>query len=238
MKKSWIIFAALAMLFMAAGASADSLQVNNTAAMGGTGTACGGSNCGLEVLHDNTSAAYVQDNTPTDESVYRGSFLFNPNNISPETGNFRQVLFSGVGTNPNPGNFSCPAGANINVFRIWGYFTGGSGQIYNVQMWGAGNQCGNRGTSRISISKDQPVRICWEWTTGSANTGTIALATTAIADPCPTSGDGAWVTNTLSNQNTDLDLVRLGTPATNNFGVGENGSMYYDEFESFRTLSP
>jgi hypothetical protein len=237
MKKSWLVI--LVSLFCLAGvASADSLQVNNAAAMGGTGTACSGNNCGLEVLHDNTSAAYVQDNTPNDETVFRGSFLFNPNSISPETVNFRHPIFNAIGTNPNPNVGDCNAAANANALRIWLYCIGGSGQNYTIQAWANGNQCGARATNRLPIASDQPVRICWEMTTGNSNTGEIALAIVDDADPCPTSGDGAWDTRSLTNGLVDVDLVRMGSTGTNNFGAGANGSMYFDEYESFRTLTP
>ena len=73
MKRSMLVVI-VGLALAATPAMADTLNVNAAAAMGGT-------NFGLEVLHDNTSPAYVQDDTPSGESVYRFSFLYNPRDI-------------------------------------------------------------------------------------------------------------------------------------------------------------
>ncbi len=85
MKKTLLVLMAVCMVASIAGA--DSLTVNSAAAMGGTGTACGGGNCGLDVTHDNTSAAYVRDDSPTAETIYRFEFLFDRHAISPVNDN-------------------------------------------------------------------------------------------------------------------------------------------------------
>lgn len=217
-------------------AYADSLQANATAAMEGS--------YGLEVLHNNTSpAAYVQDNLPNSEKLYRGEFLFNPNNISPEVsgGNFRQAIFQAIGTNPRPGEGDCPTGPVFtDTFRIWFYAVGGNGQVYTLQAWGRGDLCGDRATlPRITIAKDQPVKVCFEWESGpNPDGGRIALTTVSPSNPCPTSGDSSWVERALSNSLLNVQMVRMGTPQLNAFGVGENGSMYFDGFYSYSTLTP
>jgi len=227
-------------LFLVAGAvAADSLTVNNAAAMGGSGTACGGSNCGLDVFHDNTSVAFVETNTPTDEQVYRASFLFNPNSISPGA-NLRQPIFYGLDNNPNPGAGVCGATTFQTNFRCFFYLTGGVGQNYNVQCFARGNLCGEAATARLSIAENLPTKVCVEYEVGPALTGRIAVAAVSPeTDPCPTSGGPGWAERAITNSLfSGVDFVRLGTPATNGFGAGESGSMYFDEFESFRDLNP
>ena len=97
-------------VFMFTGpAWANAIAVNNAAAMGSSnGTACGGSDCGMDVTHDNASMAFVQDNSPNNETVYRAEFLFNPVAVS-ATVNFRQPIFTALARVPNPGAGLCPA---------------------------------------------------------------------------------------------------------------------------------
>ncbi len=233
MKKGMILIAIIAALALAGSASADSLAVNATAAMGGT-------SFGLQVDHNNTSATYVQDNSPTGESTYRASFLFNAASFTGQSINMRQELFRTLGLNPNPGVGSCPVNpaSTISMIRLWLYQTGGSGQNSNLQLWSAGNQCGQRGTTRFPINNNQDYRVCIEWTTGATNTGLLALWVGSPGAACPTSGDPAWRTSPMTNSLTFIDFIRMGTPSTNGFSAGESATLYFDEFESFRTLAP
>lgn len=230
LKKTMIICAGV--LVLAAGAWADSLAVNGSAAMEGS--------FGLDVTHDNSSRAYVQDNTPAGETIYRASFLFDPNMISPENGNWRQTIFLTLGPNPNPGVGACPADPALfqSGLRVFLFLTGGNGQNYSVQTWGRGNQCGEASTTRASINPNGITRICVEFETGPTLTGAIRQAVVNGTGPCPAGGDPAWREQAMSNNRNSIDLVRLGTPQQNNFGRGENGHLYYDDFQSFRTLSP
>lgn len=233
MKKGMTLIAIVAALALAGSAAADSLAVNATAAMGGT-------NFGLQVSHDNSSRAYVQDNSPTGETVYRASFLFNAASVTGQSINFRQEVFRTLGMNPNPGAGVCPAdpAAVISMIRLWLYQTGGSGQDSNLQVWSAGNQCGQRGTLRFPINNNEDYRVCIEWTTGPTNTGLLALWVGAPGAACPTSGDPSWETTPMTNSLTSIDFIRMGTPSNNTFGAGESATLYFDEFESFRTTAP
>ena len=238
MKKTLLILMAVCMVASIAGA--DTLTVNSAAAMGGTGTACGGGNCGLDVLHDNTSAAYVRDDSPTAETVYRFEYLFDPNAISPEVDNWRQAIFGAFGPNPrpnNPGN-PCPTSATVQLplMRVFLWLKGGSGQNYFVVGHLMGNQCGNRQVGNISIPDDGPVKICGELETGTPGRG--ALAVVGVGDACPATGDAAWSERDVNNVETNVENARMGPLGTNNFAQGENGHLYFDEFASFRTLNP
>jgi len=236
------VFVLAALVVLTTGlAMADSLTVNNTAAMGGTGTACGGSNCGLDVDHDNSSVAYVQDDSPNDEQIYRASFIFNPNSISPGS-NLRQTIFVGQDLNPNTGAGVCGTSKFMTNFRCFAYMTGGAGQNYSILCFTRGNLCGESAIlQRQAISENSPNKVCVEYEIGTGSLGgRLALAVVSPATgACPTSGTSAWAERTVTNSlYSGIDFVRLGTPQTNFFGVGEDGHMYYDEFESFRTLAP
>lgn len=235
MKKGMTLIAIVAALALAGSAAADSLAVNATAAMGGT-------NFGLQVNHDNSSASYVQDNTPALETVYRFDFLFNVASMTGQTSNFRQEIVRVLGGNPNPGVGVCPVNpdALIGTVRVWLYQTGGGGANPSIQLWAKGNQCGDRGTLRIPISYNTDYRVCVEWQEGDAANTNGGVAVVAAGSACPTSGDPAWtyMTATLNSNNNDVDIIRMGTPSTNNFGAGESGVLYFDEFASYRTLTP
>ena len=234
-----VILIAVVLMFGAGLANADTLAVNNTAALGGTGTACGGGNCGLEVSHDNTSVAYVEDLTPDGETVYRMTFLFNPASTTTSS-NVRQTIFRGIGPNPNPGVGNChPTLQTASSFRLFYYRTGGSGQNASILAFVNGNQCGERSIpARIPLTVDDPVRICAEMTTGNSLSGTLAVAIVDDQASCPSTGDPAYGVAIVSNGLLSVDRIRMGTPQTNNFGAGETMTLYFDEFESFRTLAP
>lgn len=232
------IFVLTAILLAVTGAAfADTLDVNNTAAMGGSGTACGGSNCGLQVTHDNSSVAFVEDLTPDNEGIYRFNFLFNPA-ATTTTANVRQTIFNAISPNPNPNVGDCPASAFVSAYRIFYYRTGGSGQNGSILAFLNGNQCGQRTIgARIPVTDNDPVRICGEMETANSNNGMGRIAIVDDAASCPPSGDPAYQERAISNGLTSVDRVRMGTPQTNNFGAGETMTLFFDEFESFRTLA-
>lgn len=244
MKKT-IFIALAALLTWGTAATADSLDVTSAAAMGGVADQmCQGDMqpgpCGLEVDHDNTSAAFLTDNTPDGESIYRAEFLFDPNDISPRNGNWRQVIFMAISPNPNPGvNFCAGFGANLSAFRVF-LFVANGGNQYAIQMYARGNSCGEVGVlPRTVIADDEPVKVCVEYEAAGGGAGRVALAVVDDQAACPTSGDPEWTERTgFSNDGTEINLVQIGTPTTNNFARGEDGPLYFDEFASFRTIAP
>lgn len=193
----------------------------------------------MVVNHDNTSAAYVQDNSPDGETIYRYEFLFHPNQISPENGNWRQGIFAVNGDNPRPNNASnaCPNSETVKVpvVRVFFWTYGGSGQLYSVKAIAMSNQCGVRGTARVNIPSNEARKICGYVTTGSP--GEVGLTAVGVAEECPSYGAG-YATNTVNNVEHAVVHVRLGTLGTNVYNVGEDGPFYFDSFASFRTLAP
>lgn len=236
MKKSTGLTILIGIVALAAGpAMADSLSVNAVAAMNGT-------NYGLEVLHDNSSVAYVQDDTPAGETIYRFSFLYNPTDIgSSGNGNpFRFTIFTAMADNARPdtpGN-PCPLNVNLPVFpaRIFAAFGGPGLTIPGVRLTMMNNFCGVLGTTPVYWTENVPKRICGFVETGTP--GRAGLAVVDVASACPPDGDPAYSVAVGNNNEIPITGARLGNVAINPYGAGENGSIYLDEFESYRTLAP
>lgn len=233
----------VATLALAAGpAMADSLIVNPTAAMGGT-------TYGLAVTHDNTSVAYVEDDSPAGESTYRFEFLFDPNSVAATgSSDWTMTLFGAMGPNPRPNNGAnpCPLNANIPVFpmRITLIATGAGSDIPVVRATMMSNICGVVGAQAFVLNESGPVKICGFFTQGAGpvpgpqTPGEVGIAVVATGDTCPSHGDAAYKTVSTNNDEHNVTLARLGSLGQNGFGAGENGTVYFDEFASYRTLAP
>jgi hypothetical protein len=195
----------------------------------------------LVVHHDNTSTAYVVDQTPADESIYRFEFLFNPNDISPGTANWRHTIFWAQSLNTRPGNGTCPTNpaAKIPAYRLFLTLRDG-GTLYGVRAVLFGNICGRIGTINVDVPSNSPSKICGYWMQGadSVTQGESGLAVVGATDPCPTFGDAAYETAAIRNNELAIMQVALGSLATNPFGAGENGDLTFDSFASYRTLAP
>jgi hypothetical protein len=231
---------AVAMLMIAGSAFANTLTVNNAAAMGGTGTACSGGNCGLQVNHNNSSTAFVEDRTPTSETVYRAEFLYRVRSMT-TTQNLRQPIFQALSNNPNPAAPNCGAGTFASAFRCFQYQTGGVGQNANFQCFNHGNACGQAAGARLPLTVNTAVKACIEWEAGTVSpavNGSISYAIVAAAATCPPSGDGAYTGVSSNNSSMAIQTIRMGTPQTNTFAAGETAILDFDEFRSFRTLAP
>lgn len=190
----------------------------------------------LVVHHDDSSVAYVEDQTPDSETIYRAEFLYNPNDIQASTtaGPWRHMIFRGFSVDNN----GCTPQTYMNAFMLYDLHWGSIGANCSVIMWGRGNLCGQQGTTRVDIPCDQTSRICVEFKSGSAQTGLLAIAAVDSAQSCPTSGDAAWRTKNMTNNSMAIEFVRLGSTNRNNFGRGESGDWYIDSFASYRTLTP
>jgi len=241
MKRSMLVVI-VGLALAATPAMADTLNVNAAAAMGGT-------NFGLEVTHDNSSVAYVQDDTPSDESIYRFEYLFDPNNIAGSgSGDWTMTLFGAMGTNPRPNNAAnpCPLNANIPVFpmRVTMIATGPGSAVPVVRATMMSNICGVVGAQAYVLNASGPVKVCGYFIQGTGpvpgpqTPGEVGIAVVAVADACPPDGDPTYKTVSTNNDEHSVSLARMGSLGTNGFGAGEMGSVYFDEFASFRTLAP
>jgi hypothetical protein len=221
----------IALCGFAVAASADTLAVNGTAAMVGS--------FGLEVSHDATTGAYVEDRTPDNETTYRAEFLLDPNSLGTAGagGGYRIPVFNVIGPNPNPGVGLC--GTSVFKQAASVIMVKDAADNFFVQILGNGNQCGAAsGIPRKLPITDGPNKICVEVVMNNGTNGSIAVAAVASGASCPSSGDAAYSDRNLFNPNARADRVRMGTLQPTGSGASSPGSVYFDEFASFRTLAP
>jgi hypothetical protein len=234
MKKITFILAVA--LLVAGMASANTLVVNNDAAQEG--------NFGLEITMEagTTDPAYVRDNTPDGETIYRaqfwvdrsgGLFMSNAGNLST-----RFVTFRAADDNHNGG------GTTVTVFRgIMGRLAvdGPDGPRYSFRLGcrkdnGSFQYIGGIVLGELAQRKWVTVEFAAASSDG-ANDGLCRLY----------QGNQKYVANlvgqntTMDNDLHEIDWVHLG--AISGFTDNPNdpdtvGPLYYDSFESFRSLLP
>lgn len=239
MKKLTLCLLAFLLALTPAAVFADTVGVDAGAAIEGS--------FGARFTHDNSSIAYVQDNTPSGETVFRFEFLFAVDSLSfsGAPANFRQTIFAAFGPNPmNGGGIGACLTPNafIEVIRVFVYHAGGSGQVPFVTAFAQGNFCGDAATGPLirvdsfgaDTNANNAVRLCGELQTGGGNTGFLRFAAVDDTAAC-TSATYQEVPRT--NNDLSIDFVRLGTPQLNGFGAGETATYFMDSYASFRLLA-
>ena len=251
-----LAIACAGILALAGAAAGDELRVTNAAAMGPGAAqndcavaldangmdATPADNepgpCGLEIIHGATNTgANVIDNSPNAEQIYRFSFMMNPNDIVGTTETLTPIIFRAKGDNPFPGGGRCPTNpaAQVDSIAIRAKFLQ---RGYSVQLRINDNFCGARGTPDVAISKNTPSKICGEVVHARAGEGLIALAVVGENATCPPSGDPAYITAVNSNSSVmNVNRISMGMHETHPASRHVN-PIYFDEFESFRTLAP
>ena len=205
-------------------------------------------------------------------TVFRGSFLYQPNNYpdfdsgGPGPGNLRQEILKVFGLNPHPeDNNSDPSDpikcenwyglSEIAAIRMF-HFQSAGGTQPNIELHTRGNSCGWRAADEdpedqqsVTIfpidNPNSPVRVCFQVTLGSGQSGRLALKVQQDGSPCPevvdlrTASNPGWYWNKISNALiTEFSEVRLGIPLLNNNGRRDSGVLYFDEFKSYSTGAP
>lgn len=249
MKKT--LFIVLLALIAAAPAMAASLSVTSAAAMGNGAAVnqCSGDSqpgpCGLEVTNDGTTQkAFVRDETPTDETVYRSTFYFDPNDI-------------------NTAGTAFPVGGAMTLFRARNDAFDGAFQVMmtrtsnrGIRVWvrSLSNNGNPKFTRRMDLGCDDPgcvvaaitlpARIQAEWTQGDTCGAASGTSTITLFDGNDAQVDTSELVDQsnnpvgINNCNRDVDVVELGLVAIFSNTIPNGNSMYFDEFESFRTLAP
>jgi hypothetical protein len=188
--------------------AANQLQVNSAAAMNG-------SNFGLEVVVDGTtSKAFVQDDSPNGEKIYRFSFYLDTNAVATTSGN--TILF-GRSSGANAANviqiFLSPSPRDPGLYLL---------SAKTLQDNGVAIRSG-----KVSLGS-KPSLIEFEWVAGDGSgNGSIRMWRNGNLKASRTN---------IANDSFQIDEVRLGVPK----GVPSDtiGSFYLDEFQSFRSLAP
>lgn len=211
-KKLIIVSAFLLLVFPAATASADTgLTVTGAAAMEGS--------FGLEVTHTTTGPydkAYVTSLEPTDETVMRVRFLFNYTNATFADKTGHTIIMARDDTLGTIWrlNFVYNQAQGKYVARLFTYDDNGTLRF----VGGA-----------VITGVDTPIGV--EWSAASApgaNDGRVALYKFDVTTA------GRTKTN-IDNDTQNLDKVLMGT--VSNPASTTSGSLYFDSYESFRTLS-
>jgi hypothetical protein len=214
-----IATAVLALVCTGPAMAANNLQVNATAAMNGT-------NYGLEVnIEDNATATYVVSEHPDNEKVFRAVFWVNPANLAnvstvPATNWFR---FFAAADDAN--------GQHIVLFlkksllqqnwRVTAYKKANNGffQFAGEMFWCSG-------------ASPAPFQMQVEWTAADPGMSNGVLTVTKLAN-----GTNFSYT-TADDSNFEVDKTLVGFLNYDAFDPGPGGGSYYfDEYESYRTLS-
>lgn len=183
--------------------------------------AMNGTNFGLVLdLDGSTGNTFVQDNTPAAETVYRASFWIDPNTL-PMGNTDKFVVFLGRHANNN------------NILRLQFNYKSGDYRVRlqvkkNNNEWADTRLNGNSG-ARFMVIGDQPSEITVELVYGNA---TVSLARV-------TANGITHYKDTYQSANWAVSQVRMGGPRMLQAQGGPfTGTVYFDEFASFRTLAP
>jgi hypothetical protein len=215
MKKA--LFLALLFALLTAPAYAQTaLDVNDFAALNGT-------NFGLEVTFDNadTSVAYVRDDTPNDETVYRAGFWIDPNSAVLNSGGRGRMVSVFLGRGNSAGRIL------VQLQRF-----NNTANTYKIRAACADNtnltrrRARDLGTNAWGIViNDEPVYVTFESVFANNQEGVCSLR-----------ANGEFQTHTGYQSGLgDIEQAFFGAPRD---VAAIDGSIYLDEFESFRTLAP
>lgn len=212
-RRSALILAALSLLLVGTAQAQNSVAVTGAAAMNGT-------NFGLEVTLDgaSTNLAYVQDDTPSDETVYRAMFWVDANNLGMAVFQ-RFPIFLGRDD------------VNGNVLRLQLHYNGSNHRLRlqirkNNGDWANARSGGDTGAQFLPIGSAVARDVLIEARYENSGNGFVRLV----------ANGQTYFKDNFQSGNWQIDNIRFG--ATRNVDANLNGSFYLDEFQSFRTLAP
>lgn len=210
--KKFVIAGVVALLLSPIVVNAASLDVNATAAMAGT-------NFGLATTFTNdTVKAYVKDETPDGETIYRVQYWFDPATVNMADRTFYTM-------------FRATRSAPLNAaFMVLHKYVGGTHRIW---LRGLNNPGSVRFSTRIDLMPGSPSLIQVEWTQGDTPGVLSGNATMTILSGY---ASGQVVSIDLNNSDYVVDDCLMG--AVGNIPATTSGTIYFDEFASYRTLAP
>lgn len=213
------ILAAAVLLVAGAPAQANSLSVNENAAMtGSVGSNCNGQPCGLEAIVVDQGNAYVESQHPTQEPFVNITFRIDPNDITlvprgnGTPGRFRVMkLYREQGNNPRQHLFATLKANQTNTgYRLAVLQRDNNNNFQFVGEFFVGNQDNNE------------IHIVWNAGTGS-NDGSVEVFRNGVSRALRTG---------MNMNNWNVDMVRMG--AFDEIDAGTAGSIYLDEYVSTR----
>lgn len=185
----------------------NNLSVNSGAAMVGA--------FGLEVVLDgSTNAAFVQDSSPENETVYRASFRINPNTLQLPVGAQVEV-FAALQGKKKPQIILFPERRSKKKFNLYALVRDAT-----VKLALAGK----------TVIKRKPTRITIEWaqaTGAGTHDGVFRLARNGKNK----------INVAMNNPHFEIDTARLGL-SQSAVDPSPFGTYYLDDFSSFRSLAP
>lgn len=217
-RMSRVLLATVAVMALAAVPSMaqNSLDVNGTAALNGT-------SFGLELMFQpgQSNIAFVQDDSPSAETVYRAAWWMDANNfdgVEPA----RNFFFFAHGDN------AAFPGPPLPIIRAL-IFTVNGNKAFRMSVWDNANN--PKGILGCLIPSSGPIQVEFEWTAGNVPTpgDLVYRVFDGGVEICEESVAGGIQNGFITANFQSFQTRPEG-------GVQSNTSLYIDEFESFRTL--
>ena len=205
----------------AAGATAGDIEVTTWAAHEST--------FGMVVaVSGKGDRAYVEDQHPAGETVYRTSFWFNPNAIAMarKTGH---VIFQAVGAHPSGGSALVPV---VEVELRWPA-KGNRYQIRALSYSDDQTRGGKYVTTAIAIDARAWNLLQLEWRSATDNSALDGFTRLSVIEG-PQAGKRVELDAKVPDQRHAIDRIRVG--AVTSVDAATSGSCLFDTFESYRSL--
>lgn len=190
------------------------VQQDGTGAMNGT-------NYGLTLdLDGSTGNAFVEDQTPDNETVYRASFWFDPNDLAMSPANKFVIFLARDAT-------------FTNILRLQFNYNNGNYRVRlqvlkNNSVWADTRLNDTEGLRFITLN-NEPNWITVEAIFGDSATSVARVIANGVTHYKTNYWSSTWA----------VDRIRMGGPRMGQAQGGPfTGDIYFDEFESFRTLAP
>ncbi len=174
---------------------------------------------GMQAIHDGSgNTAFVQDDTPADEVIYRASFEFDPNTLSqPHASKFMiaAALQEGAGLRPFQVLMSFN---NVNGNKVWCQYAQNNGNI------GA--------SAKLDVLPGEFNNVMIEWVQSDPAPAANGVCRVTVTN---TGGTNSVEANGFRNAAFAVGRARMGI--TGRAAIPNNGTMCFDDFQSFRTLA-
>jgi hypothetical protein len=175
--------------------------------------------------------AFVQDDSPDAEGIYRASFWFNPNDFNLPDGE-QHTIFEAKSFNNKDGTNESVAVFRLIVRKL---NNGSSFRLRGIAFYD--NNTSRRATRHFAIQRTEWNKIQVEWKASTVGGDEVQDSYFKIAVlEGAQAGKSEEIVGIVKNKRHKIEKVQLGV--VNGVDTGSVGSHYYDDFESYRTLAP